>query len=285
MNQLLRSYPSSIPTCFLLIIVISFFISGCSQSQVNNDKTDGVPDETVAVEAESIEDNFSEEEDDEDFEDFDEFEEEFGDATENEVFDPLEGYNRAMTTFNDKLYFWVLKPIAQCYRWIVPECVRKGIDRFFTNLMYPVRFVNNVLQLKMKNAGEETLRFVTNTTIGVLGFWDPAKEWFDLDAHEEDFGQTLGHYGVGAGPHVVLPFFGPSNLRDALSMYPDTKYLDPKTLYLETTEQQVGVYVFESVNNVSLRIGEYESIKKDAFDLYLFLRDGYEQLRIKEIEE
>ncbi len=284
MTHLLRSHLFSIRTCFLLSIVIAFFISGCSQSRVNQDKTKGLTAETAAVETESGDDEFSEEEDD-DFDEMDEFEEEFGDATENEVFDPLEGYNRAMTTFNDKLYFWVLKPIAQCYRWIVPECVRKGIDRFFTNLMYPVRFVNNVLQLKVKNAGEETLRFVTNTTIGVLGFWDPAKEWFDLEAHEEDFGQTLGYYGVGAGPHVVLPFFGPSNLRDAFSMYPDTKYLDPKTLYLETTEQQVGVVVFEGVNNVSLRIGEYESIKKDAFDLYLFLRDGYEQIRIKEIEE
>ncbi len=284
MNHLLRSYSFSFRTCFLLVVLISFFISGCSQSQVNNDKTDGLPAETSTAEAESNEDDFSEEEDD-DFEEFDEFEEEFGDATEKEVFDPLEGYNRAMTTFNDKLYFWVLKPIAQCYAWIVPECVRKGIDRFFTNLMYPVRFVNNVLQLKVKNAGEETLRFVTNTTIGVLGFWDPATEWFGLEAHDEDFGQTLGYYGVGAGPHIVLPFFGPSNLRDAFSRYPDTRYLDPKTLYLETLEQQVGAVFLDSVNNTSLRIGEYESVKKDAFDLYLFLRDGYEQIRIKEIEE
>ncbi len=272
----------------ILVLIFSLFIlfisSGCSQSQVNQDKTATVVTSTENDALEKGEEELAGQ-DDEDFDEMDEFEEEFGDATKQEVFDPLEGYNRAMTTFNDRLYFWVLKPIAQCYRWIVPECVRRGIDRFFTNLMYPVRLVNNVLQFKMKNAGEETLRFVTNTTIGVLGFWDPAKEWFDLDAHEEDFGQTLGYYGVGAGPHIVLPFLGPSNLRDTIALYPDTKYLDPKNIYLETTEQQVGVVVFEKVNNASLRIGEYESIKKDALDLYPFLRDGYEQIRIKEIEE
>ena len=290
---------------FLNVSVAFFFLliltAGCSQSADNQtvvqgrsvsaeesteSETEGsATDETKTADADA---DVAAEEDafeDDAFSEFDEFEDEFGDATEEEVFDPLEGYNRFMTGFNDKLYFWVLKPIAQCYRWIVPECVRRGVDRFFTNLLYPIRLVNNVLQLKFKNAGEETLRFVTNTTVGVLGFWDPAKEWFGLEAHDEDFGQTLGYWGVGPGPHVVLPFFGPSNIRDAFSMYPDTYYLDPKTVYVEGIENQVGVFVFENVNEASLRIGEYESLKKDAFDLYLFLRDGYEQMRIKEIEE
>ena len=216
---------------------------------------------------------------------FSEFEGEFKDATKTKVFDPLEGYNRAMTTFNDRLYFWVLKPVALGYRWLIPEPARRGIGRFFTNLLSPISIVNNLLQLKLKYAGTETLRFVTNTTIGIFGLWDPAREWFGLEPHIEDFGQTLGYYGVGAGPHLVLPFFGPSNLRDAFAMYPDTMYLDPKTVYIKGTWNQVGAFVFENVNEASLRIGEYESIKKDAVDLYLFLRDGYEQIRIKEIEE
>lgn len=242
--------------------------------------------ETVALNEEKPEEDFPEESDEDDeFGEFDEFEEEFGDTEENEVWDPFEGYNRAMTSFNDFLLLWVLEPIAKCYRWMVPELVRRGIANFFTNLLYPVRLVNNLLQLKFKNAGEETIRFVTNTTVGILGFWDPAKEWGGFEAHNEDFGQTLGFYGVGPGPHVVLPFFGPKNLRDAFSMYPDTYYLDPKTVYVEGTERQVGVFVFETINKTSLRIGQYENLKKDAIDLYPFLRDSYEQMRVKEIEE
>lgn len=227
----------------------------------------------------------AEESGDDEFSEFDEFEEEFGDVEEEAVSDPFEGYNRFMTGFNDKLYVWVLNPVAKCYRWILPECVRRGIDRFFTNLLYPVRAVNNLLQGKLRNTGEETLRFVTNSTIGLLGFFDPAKEWFGLEAHDEDFGQTLGFYGIGSGPHIVLPFFGPSNLRDTLSLYPDYTYLDPAGTQVETTEAKIALEVFETVNYTSLHIGEYESLKKDAFDFYTFLRDSYEQKRQKEIEE
>lgn len=222
------------------------------------------------------------------FDEFDEFEAEFEAATPT-VNDPFEGYNRAMTVFNDKLYFWVLNPIASGYAYVVPEAPRRGVRNFFHNLLYPIRLVNNVLQLKFKNAGEETLRFVTNSTIGILGFWDPANKWFGLEPHEEDFGQTLGYYGIGAGPHIVLPFFGPSNLRDSFSMYPD-KYLDPvgQEEPIGQTDSYVmeyGVRGYEAVNEASLRPGEYESIKKDAVDFYAFLRDGYEQMRIKQIKE
>ncbi|MBU2649097.1 VacJ family lipoprotein [bacterium] len=218
----------------------------------------------------------------------DEFEAEF-EAAKQEVSDPLEGYNRAMTTFNDRLYLWVLVPVAKGYSAVLPEAPRRGVRHFFHNLLYPLRFVNNLLQFKIKNAGEETLRFVTNTTIGILGFWDPAKEWFGLRPHDEDFGQTLGFYGVGAGPHIVLPFFGPSNLRDTFSMVPDN-FLDPvgQAKPIGQTDSYVaeyGVRGFDAVNEASLRPGEYESLKKDAVDFYPFLRDSYEQMRNKQIKE
>ncbi|MFH2133386.1 MAG: MlaA family lipoprotein [bacterium] len=221
-------------------------------------------------------------------EELDEFEAEF-EAAKQEVSDPLEGYNRAMTTFNDRLYLWVLVPIASGYSAILPEAPRRGVRHFFHNLLYPLRFVNNLLQFKIKNAGEETLRFVTNTTIGILGFWDPAKEWFGLRPHDEDFGQTLGFYGVSAGPHIVLPFFGPSNLRDTFSMVPDN-FLDPvgQAKPIGQTDSYVaeyGVRGFDAVNEASLRPGEYESLKKDAVDFYPFLRDSYEQMRNKQIKE
>ena len=114
-------------------------------------------------------------------EDFD-LEAEF-EAAETEVFDPLSGYNRLMTNVNDKLYFWLLKPVSQGYRKVVPEGGRLAVNRFFKNLLMPVRFVNNLLQLKPKRAGIELTRFTVNSTVGILGFGDPARKWFALEAY------------------------------------------------------------------------------------------------------
>lgn len=219
---------------------------------------------------------------------FDEFEAEFSTPGDARVFDPLSGYNRIMTGFNDWMYFWVLSPVAKGYNFVVPEPVRRSINRFFNNLLFPVRFVNNVLQLKAKGAGVELTRFTLNTTIGIAGFFDPAKAWLDLDPYPEDFGQTLGHWGLGGGFHIVLPFLGPSNLRDSISLLPD--YVADPVCYLGTCyfgywEAALGVKSFDYVNRNSLRLGEYESLKKDAVDLYTFLRDAYEQKRRKEIEQ
>ena len=106
---------------------------------------------------------------------------------------------------------------------------------------------------------------------------------FSLQAYPEDFGQTLGHYGVGSGFHIVLPLLGPSNLRDTLGLIPDY-YLDPIS-YIDRTEKRMAVRRYKLVNHTSLHIGEYENLKKDAVDLYPFLRDVYEQRRVKQIEE
>ena len=251
--------------------------------------SEAVPEAEVAADTDEEEEGFD-----------DEFEDEFG-AAEKEVFDPLSGYNRVMTDFNDSLYVWVLDPVARGYRWVLPYAARRGVKNFFHNLLFPLRFVNNALQLKIKNAGEEFLRFSINSTIGILGFWDPAKEWFDLEAHEEDFGQTLGYYGVGGGFHVVLPFLGPSNVRDMFSLYPDMQ-MDPVN-YVENrpynfpkqegeyqgvskqTLQEVDLTLLKIINRESLRIGQYANLKKDAIALYPFLRDVYEQNRAKLIKE
>jgi len=262
-----------------------------SQTDTENKIIASQNDEDGVLESDESFDTFDDE--------FDEFEDEFSDEVAVEVSDPLGGYNRFMTGFNDKLYFWVLKPVATGYSWVVPEFARRGINNFFKNLYYPVRLVNNVLQLKFKNAGEETLRFVTNSTIGVLGLWDPAKVWFGLEAHPEDFGQTFGVWGIGPGPHIVLPVLGPSNLRDAIGLAPQWIYLNPvnnistvadlsgleKIEELDKTETKLGILALERVNNTSLRLGEYESLKKDAIDFYPFLRDFYEQNRQRLIEE
>jgi len=306
----------NILTRLMAIVLFSALLGGCSQQSIEKESlateqsVTEEPERSVSVTAEEEPESGQKEtlqgnsesdaedepltdveeksEEDEEDEEFDEFESEFEEAKQ-EVSDPLEGYNRAMTTFNDKLYFWVLNPIAGGYRFIIPEAPRRGVRNFFHNLLYPLRFVNNLLQFKIANAGEETLRFVTNSTIGILGLWDPAKEWFDMRPHEEDFGQTLGFYGLGSGPHIVLPFFGPSNLRDTFSMVPDN-YLDPtgqrKPLgQTESYEAEYGLLAIKTINKVSLRPGEYESLKKDAVDFYPFLRDSYEQMRNKQIKE
>lgn len=214
---------------------------------------------------------------------FDDFENEFEEPLSENLIDPLSGYNRIMTTFNDKFYFWLAKPVAKGYKYIVPEGGRLAIGRFFNNLLFPVRFVNNTLQFKFKAAGIELGRFCINSTAGILGFWDPAKEWLEWEAYPEDFGQTLGYYGVGGGFHIVLPILGPSNLRDSLSLIPDY-FLEPVSL-VEPDLDELAVKSYDKLNFISLHIGEYESIKKDAIDLYPFLRDAYEQNRKKKIEE
>jgi len=212
-----------------------------------------------------------------------ELDKEFADTAGEERPDPLGGYNRFMTDFNDGLYEYLLSPVARGYRFVVPEFARRGVANLFDNLLFPVRFVNNLAQLKLVNTGTETARFVLNSTVGVAGLWDPARLWFDLERRPEDFGQTLGYYGVGPGPHVVLPVFGPSNARDAVSMVPDY-FLEPVT-YVSPWEAETMIRSYDRVNYTSLHLGEYEDLKKDAIDLYPFLRDLYEQNRISEIEK
>lgn len=220
------------------------------------------------------------------------FDSEFSDKT-GEIFDPLSGYNRAMTTFNDKLIINVLVPVSKSYAYVVPQTARTGIDNFFENLRFPIRFVNNLLQLKFENSAEELGRFLVNTLWGLGGFMDPATKELNMKAHKEDFGQTLGFYGVGEGFHIVLPFFGPSNLRDTIGLTTDgivspvnsigenaLHYKIPNN-FLETA----GIKTFDVINSTSLNPNQYELLKKDALDLYPFLRDIYTQARKKQIEE
>jgi phospholipid-binding lipoprotein MlaA len=214
---------------------------------------------------------------------FSEFED-FEQATSSEIVpDPFSGYNRVMTNFNDGFYMNILSPISTGYVAITHAKVRRSIDNFFNNLYFPMRFVNNILQGKFHNAFEETGRFVVNTTAGFFGFFDLAKSEMKLIEHNEDFGQTLGFYGVGAGPHIVLPILGPSNLRDIVSIYPNTV-----TSFSTLAEDSWGVYLtsttIEQVNAYSDKT-QYEKIKENAIDLYPYLRDLYEQKRKREVEE
>ena len=195
-----------------------------------------------------------------------------------DVYDPWETFNRGMFLFNDKAYFWVMKPVARGWRWLAPEPLRLGIRNFFSNLRAPIRFINAALQGKFRVAGDEITRFAVNSTLGIGGLYDPAKAHWDIEMQIEDTGQTLAHYGVGPGPYLVLPFLGPSNVRDGIGLFPDIYYsLVPQVF--ENRYYWIAISA-DIINFLSIDKDTYEGIKRDALDPYLFLRDAYSQYRL-----
>lgn len=205
------------------------------------------------------------------------FPEEQGQPALVQISDPLEPVNRVIFQFNDKLYFWVLKPAAQGYNVVFREDIRQCIANFFSNLLTPVRLANCLLQGKFKAAGTETARFFVNTTMGVLGFGDAGKEIFNLEISDEDLGQTMGVYGIGNGFFIVWPIFGPSTARDSVGFGGDL-FVNPLT-YIEPFAAAAAVGGYRRFNDLSLRIGEYEAIKEAAIEPYTAVRDGYVQFR------
>ena len=200
------------------------------------------------------------------------------DADQQQVADPLEKFNRGMFVFNDKLYFWALKPAAQGYSFIVPEPARMCMKRFFLNLATPMRLVNCCLQGKFKGAGIELTRFAVNTTAGLAGLFDPAYYCWRITRQNEDTGRTFGRYGIGHGIYLVWPFLGPSSIRDTVGLVGDT-LLDPLFYADLHLWQSAGIEVYQSVNTVSLKINEYDEFKKSALDPYVSLRNAYIQNR------
>lgn len=201
---------------------------------------------------------------------------------EEHISDPFEPLNRIAFQFNDKLYFWVLKPIARGYSKIVVEDVRIAVRNFFNNIGTPVRFVNNLLQLKFKPAGNELLRFGINTSVGVLGLFDVARDNAGIQMQDEDLGQTLGVWGASPGFYITWPFLGPSSLRDTLG-YAGDYFLDPVN-YVNPVVNQYAIKIGDRVNRTSLSIGEYEDIKKEALDPYSAVKDIYHQYRKSRVD-
>jgi phospholipid-binding lipoprotein MlaA len=213
--------------------------------------------------------------------------EEMSDEESVGIADPLQPWNRMWHHFNDKTYFWMFKPIAQGYRFVVPEGFRISFSNFYTNATAPVRIFNSLFQLKIEYFFKEFARFLINTTVGFVGFRDCAKDCFGIQPHDEDFGQTLGYYGVGHGIYLVWPFLGPSSVRDTIGKGADsvlsfTGILSPIDLEVPVW---VGLKAHEIVNDISLRIGDYERLKEAAIDPYIAIRDGYAQRRKKAVQE
>jgi phospholipid-binding lipoprotein MlaA len=217
----------------------------------------------------------------------DEYDEWTDDLEEEEpapqVRDPLERFNRGIFAFNDFLYFKFLKPVAYGYAFITPEPVRVKVKNFFYNIGYPVRFVNDILQVKFKRAGQDTCRFVFNSTVGVLGFFDPAQKYTWLNPPPEDTGQTLGTWGIGNGFYIVLPIFGPSTLRNSIGLAGDC-FLQPVT-YINPFYIPLGARSYERVNETSLSINKYEDLKESALDPYIAFKDAYIQNREEAVRE
>jgi phospholipid-binding lipoprotein MlaA len=185
-----------------------------------------------------------------------------------------------MYHFNDKLYYWVLKPVAQGYRKVVPEPARVSVSNFYTNLSFPGRFVNCLLQANFAGAASELGRFVINTAWGIGGLLDPASsKEINLAKQTVDFGQTLGVYGVGQGFYILWPILGPSSARDTVGTVGDI-FLYP-SVYYGAWYAWAGSRVYEKVNDTSLQMGNYESLQAAAIDPYIAIRDAYVQYRLK----
>ena len=221
-----------------------------------------------------------------------------------EDYDPWEGFNSTMFEFNRKMDKYVVKPVAKVYDMILPNALQKGISNFYyNNIHFGPRLLNNMFQVKFKGAGIELSRFLINNIIGLAGFFDPAKHWFELETPQEDTGQTLGAYGVPPGPYLVLPLLPPFTLRDFVGYILDFG-LNPVNYFLlptfeidnlpsaiahknrdTTTVLQLGRAVEDIVNYRSLNLETFEGVEEATVDLYSAVRNAYLQKRAKAIRE
>lgn len=196
--------------------------------------------------------------------------------------DPLIGLNRAVFAFNDVSYRYALIPLSKGYIKVVPDPVKKGIGNFFYNLKTPIYLVNNTLQLKPKLAATNVVRFGINSTFGLLGLFDPAKNWFDMERAESHLNDTLIHYGAGYGFYLVLPFSGPSDLRSGVSTLGD--YFLTPTVYLLDSPERTAVQAFDGFQDFAPQAERYERVRDEADDPYIFFRNFYLQRIMRDAE-
>lgn len=202
---------------------------------------------------------------------------------EVEEYDPWEPYNETMFSFNhDVVDRFVLKPVATVWDTVMPDILQEMLANAFDNLAMPRRVVNNLLQAKFKRAGKEVTRFFVNSLFGVAGFFDVAKG-SGLEKNDEDTGQTLGFYGVGPGPYLILPILPPLTVRDGIGYVADMA-LDPLN-YFVPLAASVGRRGGQIVNDRSQNLEFFESVEESTIDLYSAVRNAYMQRRQRAIEE
>ena len=198
--------------------------------------------------------------------------------------DPWEGFNEKMFSFNrDVVDRFVLKPVATGWDFIFPDPVQRGVHNFFDNLSVVRRVVNNTLQLKMTGAATELTRFTINSTIGLVGFFDVAKDAFGIEQRDEDTGQTFGVWGMGPGPYLVLPFLPPLTVRDGVGYALDVA-MTPYTYFIPWWGSVAGTAT-STVNERSLNLDRFERVAESTVDLYGAVRNAYLQRRAAAIKQ
>ncbi|MEM6534480.1 MAG: VacJ family lipoprotein [Pseudomonadota bacterium] len=204
--------------------------------------------------------------------------------TSEEVYDPLEGWNRQVYAFNDGLDRVVLEPAAKGYRAITVEPIRQGVTNFLRNLNQPIVFVNTVLQGKPEPALDTVARFLLNTTVGIAGIFDPASA-LDVPRHNEDFGQTLGVWGVPSGAYLVLPGLGPSNVRDTAGFAVDTVFDPLNWAQFEGDDEfQVTQFVVGAVS-ARERLDDVVQAVREQPEPYVFVKRNYDRQRDADIAD
>ncbi|HPO16805.1 MAG TPA: VacJ family lipoprotein [Candidatus Hydrogenedentes bacterium] len=198
--------------------------------------------------------------------------------------DPLKPWNLVWFHFNDKLHFWLIRPVAIGYGKVVPKPVRTGIDSFFSNLKFPDRLISCLLQGRWKDMGIVSARFGINTTAGGLGFYDLAEKKCGMKERDEDFDQAFGRWGIGQGYYLVWPLFGPSSIRGTVGLVGDIA-ANPLTWIPWPRAASVGVSALNTVNNTSLDPNKIKDLKSATVQPYVALRQAYYENRKKLVEE
>ena len=202
-------------------------------------------------------------------------------------YDPWEAVNQPVFTFNLKLDEYLFRPVATGYDILIPDAGQRSVDRFFKNLGILPRFANSLFQGKLGGASREVGRFAVNTTLGGVGLFDVADDMFGWKPSDEDFGQTLATYGVSSGPYLMLPFFGPSTLRDTFGFAVDSA-MNPISYLLSTTQSiaiQGGLTLGNAVNSRSMNLEFFQNVDRFSLDLYGAVQDGYLQRRAQAITD
>jgi phospholipid-binding lipoprotein MlaA len=201
--------------------------------------------------------------------------------------DPLEPFNSAMFTFNLKVDDYVLHPVASGYAKVLPVSARDAVGRALDNVRVLPRFANNAFQLRIPEAGTEVARFGINTTVGLLGLFDPADKLLGLKEHPDDFGLTLRYYGAPTGPYLMLPLLGPSTIGDTVGRVADG-FMNPLSYFVPwyvSLAAGGGQAIVEAVNYRSLHLDMFEQADRYAVDLYGAVQDAYLQQRDNRVKE
>lgn len=281
-----------------VILCLAVGLGGCA-GNAKSTKTQGGLESEPAIQMAEFEDELSSDGQEKETEFFDPFDE--SDHTQVKDYDPLEPVNSAVFEFNYRLDKYVVKPAAQVYNFFIPPDVQQSFSNVFQNIRFVPRLFNNLFQAKFQGAGIELSRFLINSTLGVGGLFDPAKIMFKLETPQEDLGQTLGSYGVGPGPFLMIPFLGPFTLRDGIGYIGDS-FLDPFNWlvlpFIEIADaprlvqhdptiafSRLGMVAGETVNLRAITLEKFQGVEDGTLDLYGAVRNAYLQQRRKAIQE